>query len=250
MNKSIPILICLVLMAAAAVYSVMLYKDLAAEKEKTKLLTQQLQERILKDSAEQKRIDSASAALISVVENYKNNEPAAMATDTKDSAVTKLIRSIKNSNVNYIKRNNTSAYDKALQLEKEAFNDIIGNRFAAALSKFYQIEKITPSFHSSYEIAKLLEAEKNNFANPDAQLRIKNEILKKYSWEAPKEQLKTIANQIKERPKAAVQKLPTDMIQQNLIDKDAVKQMPPDSQIKRIDKGKSNLNKRPVVNYK
>ena len=198
MSKNIIILIFLVLMAVAAFFSVHSFSRVEEEKKKSQLANDKLSAQLVINNAQQKLIDSLSIVTILAL-NKKNSNTALVSTPAaNDSAETLLIRKLKTANEDFIKRNDSTAYQRAKQLEKEGFNAITNNQFDIALVKFNQIIKFSPSFHSSYEIAMLLTKEKKNFENPETQQKIKEQIVKNYTWKAPAEQLKKIEVQVKQ----------------------------------------------------
>ncbi len=190
MKNNIVIIICLMMMAVAAIFAIRLYANVEAEKKKTDKALLMLTEQQKVNDTLRRKSDSLTNALSDLIaKSINTNETTPAAADTAKIA---LIRKIRTVSEDYTKANNIGSYEKAVQLEKEGFEAISKNQLGIALEKFNQIEKIAPSFHSSYEISKLLNSKKNNFSNPGVQKEIKELIIKKYYWKAPPEQMKKI----------------------------------------------------------
>ncbi len=208
MNKNILILFFLALMIAAAIYSVTLFNKVEEQK---KLLGK-------KEASLSSQLDSnkiLKAQLADVLKLMRKIEPGAAAGSTakSDSAVKKVETELKNINEASIKLNEPAVYEQAKNLEQQAFEAIANNQFETALVKFNQIEKITPSFHSSYEIAKLLTEQKGNLKNTETQEAIKQQIVNKYSWKAPVNQLEKIQQQVKQTQNTRALKNPSASLQ-------------------------------------
>lgn len=197
MNKNVLILFFLLLMAAAAIYSVTLFKEVEKEKQQKQLALNQRDTLLQQNAEQQRKIDSLTIATISEL-SEKNTATGTTGISNTDTAKNTLIKKLKNANEDYIKRNDATAYQTASKLEKEGFTAIADNKFDVAYEKFKQIIAIAPSFHSSYEIFMLLGKQKGNFNNPETQQKIKEQIVKNYTWKAPQEQLKRIETQVKQ----------------------------------------------------
>jgi hypothetical protein len=248
MHKNIIILVFLGLMAAAGIYSVSLFNKTEQQKkiisENQKKIQDQLDSNVILKS----KYDEVIKRLQKI--ELENNTPAG----GKDS-VKNLLEEFKNISEASTKLNNLPAYEQASQLEKEGFTAIANNQFDTALSKFNQIEKITPSFHSSYEISKLLTKQKANLNNPETQQNVKEQIIKNYSWKAPVEQVNKIEIQVKQGTAKDVKEVGVSIPQTQPIVKDAAikdagnnvlptQNIKKDSFVKITDKAKAvNINK-------
>lgn len=238
MNRNILILVFLGLMAAAAIYSVTLFNRVAQQKkqlaEKEASLSLQLDSnKILKEQ------------LTSVLKQLQKIEPESATAGTagkNDEVVKNVEKELKNINEASIKLNEPAVYQQAKKLETEAFEAIANNQFETAMAKFNQIEKITPSFHSSYEISKLLNKQRTNLNNPEVQQNIKSQILKNYSWKAPADQIKKIELQVKQKESAG-----SSSLQQSVKDTEVKTQA---AQLQPVQPVKTQLQVKPGVNTK
>jgi tetratricopeptide (TPR) repeat protein len=180
MNKSnIIILFFLLLMMASGFYALNLYNKV--EEQKKRLAES---EKALKASAEenailQNRQDSVYRLIsyyIKTNERYNNND-----------TLNNYIISAKKYGDSSLKIKNLSAYQQAYQLDRDGFAALANNDFEKALDKFTAADKASPSFHMSYEIARYLKSERNNFNDPRKQVMIKRQIVEKFNWKAPVE---------------------------------------------------------------
>lgn len=170
------------------VISFQLFSKVEAEKKKNKLTSDSLRVQLDSNLVLQKKSDS----LTNLLSNLLASHPI---TTKEDSSAQVLIYDLKNISQSSAKLNDSRAYEKAMQLEKEAFTALTNNDFETALNKFTEIEKVSPSFHMAYEISRLLKKNRSNFSDKTTQLQIKNEIITKYSWRAPADQLKELKKQ-------------------------------------------------------
>lgn len=245
MKRNILILICLGLMAAAVWFAINIYTKLnAAEKSNAALLKDN--ERLLEENkVHTRKLDSI--VLAEKTKNLQNN-----AASPEDSASNvKRIEQYKTDNENFIKQNDAAAYQKALQLEKEGFTAIIENKLDVALAKFNEIVSIAPSFHSAYEISKLLTNNKAKFADASTQQHIKELITTKYKWKAPAEKINIIKAQLNRTPAITNDKTPVkptatfNDTKKDLVNPSAVKPV-----IVKPQNGTNKLNYKPANSNK
>ena len=242
MNKNIFILIFLALMTGAAIYAVSLFNQLEKEKKEKQIALIRLDALLKQVETQQKKIDSMSIATITELSEKSSSENMGISVAT-DSAKTVLVRKYKTANEDYIKLNDSSTYQTASKLEKEGFAAIANNQLGIAYEKFKQLVSIAPSFHSSYEIYRMLGKQKVNFNNPETQQNIKEQILKNYTWKAPTEQIKKIELQVKQ--KATVS---TVQVQQVAVKPPALKDTA--SKTQAIQAAKTQLQVKPANNLK
>lgn len=81
----------------------------------------------------------------------------------------------------------SSKYTLAIEKEREGFESLIEGQFEKAIISFETAEKIYPSFHQAYEIAKLLKNERLKLGNSEDYKNILRKIVDNYSWKAPKD---------------------------------------------------------------
>lgn len=192
MKRNILILICLAFMAGAVFFAISLYSKLdMAEKRNTALLSEKVK---LADSIE--RLNKSLAQRNNVLETSTLEEKIKNA----DSVNSTEIQNYKTEAVKFIETNNKPAYQQALLLEAQGFDDIINNKFDDALQKFNQIVAISPSFHSAYEITRMLNSRKTRFTDPATQKDIKELVTTKYKWKAPAEKINIIKAQLTRTP--------------------------------------------------
>jgi len=114
----------------------------------------------------------------------------------QNDSVKQLFQNLQTVSEASTKLNDLPVYQQAAQLEKDGFAAIANNQFDSALAKFSKAEKVSPSFHMSYEISNLLKTQKQNFKDTASQKNIKTQIIKNYSWKAPPELLNKIKKQV------------------------------------------------------
>jgi hypothetical protein len=189
MNKNILVLVFLILMIASSVYAVILFKEVDHQKKEVAKREEKLKADSAKNVAIQRERDSLLNKILWQTSSLIQND-----------SLKSLYQNLQKASDASSKLNDLSSYEQAAALEKEGFNAIANNEFDSALAKFNMAEKVSPSFHSSYEISRLLSKQKENLDNPETQQVLKNQILKNYSWKAPPEQKKKLEDQLKQNP--------------------------------------------------
>jgi hypothetical protein len=82
-------------------------------------------------------------------------------------------------------------FEKAENLENEAFSFLFDKDVDNAIKKFSECENTYPSYHSVYDILKILRKEKQNLTtdNDANWKKLYAEILNNYSWKLSNEVL-------------------------------------------------------------
>lgn len=194
LKRNLLILFCLALMAASVFFALQLYLKLDDSEKRNAALLKENEGLLEKNRAQVKMLDS-----IAIAEKIKNIHES--SSNPEDSAKNiKRIEQYKTENENFIKQTDSSAYQKAVQLEKDGFNAIIENKFDVALLKFNEIVAISPSFHSAYEISRMLANNKAKFTDAATQKYLKEQVATKYKWKAPAEKINIIKAQLNNTP--------------------------------------------------
>lgn len=192
MKRNIIMLVCLALMIAGVMMAINLYSKLdAAEKSNAGLLKEK-QGLLAKVADLNKKLIDRNKVLETTTLEEKIK--------TSDSPNSDEIQKYKTEAVDFIKQTDSSAYQKAVQLEKDGFNAIIENKFDVALLKFNEIVAISPSFHSAYEISRMLANNKAKFTDAATQKYLKEQVATKYKWKAPAEKINIIKAQLSNTP--------------------------------------------------
>lgn len=194
MKRNIFILFCLALMAVAVFFALQLYLKLDDSEKRNASLLEENKRLLEENKIRVKVLDSTAIA-----EKIKNmHESSSNPEDSVNNI--KKIEQYKTDNENFIKQTDSSAYQKAVQLEKDGFNAIIENKFDVALLKFNEIVAISPSFHSAYEISRMLASNKAKFTDAATQKYLKEQVATKYKWKAPAEKINIIKAQLSNTP--------------------------------------------------
>jgi len=90
------------------------------------------------------------------------------------------------------KKIQVTAYDQAVSLERQGFDALIQGDFEQAIAAFKSAEETYPQFHSVYEIANLLQQNKDELKDANKRKSILREIAENYSWQAPPEAIKRL----------------------------------------------------------
>ena len=80
-----------------------------------------------------------------------------------------------------------SKYQKAVQKEREGFNNLIAGDYPEAIAAFEAAEEAYNGFHQVYEIARVLRSA--DLDNPEERNRVFRKIIEEYSWKAPEDAL-------------------------------------------------------------
>ena len=73
----------------------------------------------------------------------------------------------------------------AAPLERDAFNLLLNGRFDEAIAAFRAADAAIPGYHSTHEIASLLQAERARLNTPEGKQLILDRIAREYSWRVP-----------------------------------------------------------------
>jgi len=87
------------------------------------------------------------------------------------------------------KSSKSSRYSLAVEKEREGFEALIESEFEKAIIAFEDAEKIYPSFHQNYEIARLLKKDREKLNDPVEKKNILIKIINDYSWGAPRDMI-------------------------------------------------------------
>lgn len=91
-----------------------------------------------------------------------------------------------------------SRLERASQQEREGFEHLLAGRYDAAIESFERAETIYPSFHSVYEISRLLRRERIQLDDPAGRSRVLLQIADNFSWGAPDDLLKKLREEAAE----------------------------------------------------
>lgn len=192
MSKNIITLIFLSLMLVTGIWAIRSYNQLQKEKKEKQALLTKVEETLKVNEELKKKTDEITKKLLLL------QDTAAHRNDSKwTSEKTTLIQELKSVNETYTKENNLSAYQQAYVLEKEGFIALTQNNFKLALEKISLAEKTSSGFHMCFEISELLRKNQKNFGDSAVEQNIKKQIIEKYSWKAPADQLNTLKYQVK-----------------------------------------------------
>ena len=86
-------------------------------------------------------------------------------------------------------------FERASMLERDGFQHLIGGRFEAALTAFEEAEEAYSSFHSVYEISRLLRHNRDSFSDTSARTQLIRTIVNEYSWGAPNDLIEQLKRQ-------------------------------------------------------
>lgn len=143
-----------------------------------------------KEAASQKaKAEKASSRLAYFLRKEAAQDSSLRLAFRKDTSAQSALQYIKHANESSLRQNEPSFFQKASNLEKEAFTALTKNQFDKALDKFRQVEQTVPAFHNAYEIYSLLRKNKERFSDKAVQNAIKLQIVNDYSWKAPPELL-------------------------------------------------------------
>lgn len=113
-----------------------------------------------------------------------------LAKKSPDAATKQLIAQSNDVSAATYKLNNLP-----FQFEMIGFKALTDDNFNLALKSFTDAEAASPSFHMAYEISRLLKSQQRNFGNKEIEKDIKKQIIKNYSWRAPKDLLDELKKQ-------------------------------------------------------
>lgn len=192
MSRNIITLVFLSLMLMMGIFAMRSYNQLQKEKKENQALLLQVEETLKTNKELKQKADEITRKLMLLQDSVTPRNDSRLTAEK-----TTLIRELKLVNETYTKENNLSAYQQAYVLEKDGFIALTQNKFELALEKISLAEKTSSGFHMCFEIAELLRKNQKDFGEPAVQQNIKRQIIEKYSWKAPADQLNTLKNQVR-----------------------------------------------------
>ena len=197
MNRNnILALLSLVIMLCFCGFAYYLFSKVEEEKNKNEALTAKL---TISENRVKELLDSNKTLLSQSVETNRQLSEYIVNSNSNIQPSETLKKLFQQSNEvasEALKLNDLPKYQQAAILEQEGFIALTNNKFNEALVKFSQAEKVSPSFHMTYEISRLLKKEKENLDKPETQKEIKQKIVNQYNWKAPKEQITVLKKQV------------------------------------------------------